>query len=147
MIKINNLKDLQTYFPSVSDEAIAFLQSINEQTENGKYTFSEDVFVNVMSLQTKTDETAPMEAHDVYVDFQYMAKGEEKILYAPKKDLVITEEYNAVKDRAFYSFEKADPVVYKDGEGVVLYPEEAHLPGLAVNESRLVTKAVMKIRY
>ena len=147
MIKITNLKDLQTYFPSVSDEAIAFLKSITESTENGKYPFGEDVFVNVQSVQTKTDESAPMEAHDVFVDFQYMVKGEEKIIYAPKKELAIAEEYNAVKDRAFYSWKQGEAVTYQDGEGVVLYPEEAHLPGLAVNESKLVKKAVVKIRY
>lgn len=147
MIKITNLKDLQTYFPSVSDEAIEFLKNITESTENGKYPFGEDVFVNVQSVQTKTDENGKMEAHDVFVDFQYMVKGEEKILYAPKKNLPIIEEYNEVKDRAFYGFDKGEAVTYTDGEGVVLYPEEAHLPGLAVKESKLVKKAVMKIRY
>lgn len=147
MIKITNLKDLQTYFPSVSDEAIEFLKNLTEQTENGKYPFGVDVFVNVQSVQTKTDESGMMEAHDVFVDFQYMVKGEEKIIYAPKKGLAVGEEYNEAKDRAFYRWEKGEAVTYTDGEGVVLYPEEAHLPGLAVNESKLVKKAVVKIRY
>lgn len=147
MIKITNLKELQTYFPSVSDEAIEFLKNLTEATENGTYPFGDDVFVNVMSLQTGTDESAMMEAHEVFVDFQYMVKGEEKILIAPKAELEIGKAYNEVDDGALYCHSGGEAVVYKDGEGVVIYPKEAHLPGLAVKESRLVKKAVMKIRY
>lgn len=146
MIKITDLQELKKYFPYVPDEAIAFVKGLTEETENGKYPFGENVFVNVMSVQTKTDETAPMEGHDKYVDFQYMVSGEEKIIYTPKKGLKVTDEYNEVKDRAFYAWETGESVVYKSGEGVVLYPEEAHLPGLVVTESKTVKKAVMKIK-
>ncbi|MBQ8320390.1 MAG: YhcH/YjgK/YiaL family protein [Clostridia bacterium] len=147
MIKLTNLQDLQKYFPSVTDEAIAFLKALSESTENGKYPFGPDVTVNVQSVQTKTDETAMMEAHDVFVDFQYMVSGEEKIIFTPKANLKIGKEYDEVKDRAFYVWEEGESVTYQSGEGVVLYPEEAHLPGLAVKESKLVKKAVVKIRY
>ena len=145
MIKITNLQDLKKYFDFVPDQAIAFLKGLTEETENGKYPFGDKVYVNLMSVQTTTDETKPMEAHDRYVDFQYMVSGEEKIIYTPKQGLPVTTEYNEVKDVAKYAWEKGESVNYQTGEGVVLYTEEAHLPGLAVTESKTVKKAVMKI--
>ena len=147
MIKITNLKDLQKYFPVVSDEAIEFIKNLTEETENGKYPFGENCFVNVQTVTTKTDESAMMEANEKFVDFQYMVKGEEKIVYTPKAGLEQGTPYDEVKDRAFYKWTAGDTVLYADGEGVVLYPEEAHLPGLAVNGSKTVKKAVVKIRY
>ena len=146
MIKITNLQDLKKYFDFVPDEAIAFLAGLTEETENGKYYFGDKVFVNVMDVQTKTDETAPMEGHDKYVDFQYMVSGEEKILYTPKQGLAVTTEYNEVKDVAKFAHNGGEAVTYQSGEGIVLYPEEAHLPGLAIAESKTVKKAVMKIK-
>ena len=145
MIKITNLQDLKKYFDFVPDQAIDFLKGLTEETENGKYPFGDKVYVNLMSVQTTTDETKPMEAHDRYVDFQYMVSGEEKIIYTPKQGLPVTTEYNEVKDVAKYAWEKGESVNYQTGEGVVLYTEEAHLPGLAVTESKTVKKAVMKI--
>ena len=146
MIKVTDLKALKAYFPYVPDEAIDFMASLTVDTENGKYPFGEKVFVNVMNVQTTRDEASPMEAHEKYVDFQYMVCGEEKIIVADKTGLKVVDEYNEAKDRAFYAWENGESVVYATGEGVVLYPNEGHLPGLAVNEEKTVKKAVMKIR-
>ena len=146
MIKITNLKDLQKYFDNVPDEAIAFLESATKDTANGKYPFTEDCFVNVMDCNTKADCTAMMEAHDKFVDVQFLIDGEEKIFYTDRTPLELGEAYNEAKDRCFYKWEKADVVTYKTGEAVVLYPQEAHLPGCAVNTPMVAKKAVMKVR-
>lgn len=145
MLKITNLQDLKKYF-NVPEEALQFLANATKATENGKYPFTPDCFINVMDCQTKNDDTAMMEAHDKFVDVQFMIDGEEKIYYTDRTPLELGEAYNEAKDRCFYKWEKADVVTYKTGEAVVLYPIEAHLPGRAVTEEMTVKKAVMKVR-
>lgn len=146
MIKLNQLSELTKYF-TVPESAMEFLSRANTYTECGRYEFSEDCFVNVITCDTKEDCTGLMEAHVVFVDVQYMLDGEEKILYTPKEGLPLAKDYDEKKDRSFYSFETADEITYETGEGVVLYPAEAHLPGCAITTSKHIKKAVIKIRY
>lgn len=143
MIKVTSYQDLKKYF-TVPDEALAFLSTITKDTENGRYHFGDDCFVNVMNYTTKT-ELADMEAHDVYVDVQCLFTGEERIYYADRSALHETVPLNEAKDVLFFAYEPSPYVDYLSGECIVLYPEEAHLPGRAVSTSMTVKKAVMKL--
>ena len=144
MIKIQAYSELKKHF-RIPDEAIAFLENATPDTENGKYPFGEDCFINVMDAQTKS-ELADMEAHDVYVDVQCLLAGEEKIFYTDKAPLTMTLEKEG-KDCKMYAWETAEAVTYKAGEGIILIPCEAHLPNRAVNEPMAIKKAVVKIKY
>ena len=143
MIKITNYQDLKNYF-NVPDAAIAFLSAISESTENGRYPFGADCFINVMDCTT-SEALADMEAHDVYVDVQCLITGEERIYYASRAPLTITKPMNEAKDVMFFAYVPSPHVDYKAGECVVLYPEEAHLPGRAVSTPVTAKKAVMKL--
>lgn len=143
MYKLQNYQDIKQYF-NVPDAAIAFLESATVDTPNGRHEFNEDCYINVMNSNTKTEQGA-MEAHEVFVDVQCLIAGEEKILVADKTALPVHTPYNPAKDAAFYDFDAAETVTYTAGECVVLYPNEAHLPCLAVNEPMTVKKAVMKL--
>ena len=143
MIKITNYQDLKNYF-NVPDAALAFLAAISESTENGKYPFGADCFINVMDCTTR-EEQGDMEAHDVYVDVQCLFSGEERIYYKNREGLTVTKELNEQKDVMFFAYAPCEYVDYKTGECVALYPEEAHLPGRAVTNSLTVKKAVMKL--
>ena len=144
MIKITNLNELSNYF-DIPAEALDFLCSINTETENKRYDFSEDCYINVQSVETKP-ETPLMEAHVKFVDIQCLIDGEEKIYYVKKEGLPILKEYNEGGDAALYHFsEESEAVCYKAGEAIVLYPCEAHLPNRAVNESLKIKKAILKI--
>ena len=143
MIKVTNYEQIKEFF-NVPDEAIAFLASADESTACGRYEFGENCYVNVIESKTKT-ELAPMEAHEVFVDVQCLLVGEEKILYTDKAGLPVTTPYNEQKDVVFFDFTSADEVCYRAGEGIVLYPNEAHLPGRAVTTEMTVKKAVLKI--
>ncbi len=145
MIKLQNLDELKQYF-AVPDELIDFAKTLTEKTENRRYEFSDGCFVNVMHVDTKA-ELGDMEAHERYVDVQCVLAGEEKFLYANRASLTVTVPYDAEKDIGFYAFEFAEEVVCLAGEGIVLYPNEAHLPGRAVTEPMTIKKAVIKIPY
>lgn len=146
MIKITNYQELTKYF-NVPKEALDFLAKASKDTECGKYVFSDDCFINVITVDTTEEATKMMEAHVKFVDVQYLLDGEEKIYYTDKAPLELGQEYDEKKDRSFYKWTNADEVSYQAGEGVVLYPNEAHLPGCAVVKSQTIKKAVIKIRY
>lgn len=143
MIKIANYQDLKQFF-NVPDAALAFLAAISENTDNGKYPFGADCFINVMDCTTR-EELADMEAHDVYVDVQCLISGEERIYYTDRAPLAVTKPMDAAKDVGFFAYTPCPYVDYKAGECVVLYPEEAHLPGRATNAPITAKKAVMKL--
>ncbi len=144
MIKIQSYSELTKYF-RIPAEAIAFLESATPDTENGKYSFGEDCFINVMDAQTKS-ESGDMEAHEVYVDVQCLLSGEEKIFYTDKAPLTMTLDTEG-KDLKLYAWSTAESVTYKAGEGIILIPSEAHLPNRAVGEPMAIKKAVVKIKY
>ena len=144
MIKIKNPQEIKKYF-KIPDEAVAFLESVTENTENKKYVFSDDCFINVQNCLTKT-ECIGMEAHEKYVDIQCLVKGEEKIYYKNREGLTVTKPRSENGDTTIYAFpEGADFVCYCGGEGIILYTDEAHAPNKAVNEPMETKKVVVKI--
>ena len=144
MIKITKIDELKNYF-NVPEEALALVRGANADTENKRYDFGDKCFVNVQDTATAL-ETPLMEAHEKFVDVQYLISGEEKIFYIAKEGLPIQRPYSEKGDMAFYDFdEKSESVCYKSGEAVILYPEEAHLPNRALGEPMAIKKAVIKI--
>ena len=110
----------------------------------GKYQLDGDnIYYMVQQYNTNPDKTVA-EAHKKYIDIQYIVKGEEIIAVAPiqaEKKLVDAKEE---KDVWHYECE-TQPMILKDGDFMVLYPSDLHLPGKAVNEPREVLKVVLKV--
>lgn len=144
MLKINDLKELKKLFDYLPDEAIAFVENADENTACGRYEFGEDCYVNVSVCETKPE--TKMEGHEKYIDAQYLILGEEKMLVCDKSGLKVEKEYDEVNDYAFFFYDKADEVIYRKGEAIVLYPNDAHSPDRMVTVPTMRKKAVMKIR-
>ena len=144
MIKITNIEEIKKYF-NIPEEAVEFVKGATVDTENKRYDFGEKCFINVQNVSTAC-ETPLMEAHEIFVDVQYLISGEEKIFYTAKEGLPVQRPYSEKGDGALYDFdENSESVCYKAGEAVVLYPEEAHLPNRAVGEPMAIKKAVIKV--
>ncbi len=145
MIKFTSFSELNSLF-SFPTEALDFVKNATQSTENKRYDFGDDCYINIMDCDTKCD-TPLMEAHEIYIDIQYLIYGEEKMHIADKGGLEILKPYSESNDCALYAFpEKFDTVTYKSGEGIVLLPNEAHLPNRAVNEPMTIKKAVIKLK-
>ncbi len=144
MFKINDLKELKKHFEYLPDEAISFVENADENTACGKYTFGEDCYVMISEYETKLE--TKMEAHEKYIDAQYLIFGEEKMLVCDKRELQVEKEYDGENDYAFYFFDQAEEIVYQAGEAIVLFPNDAHSPDRAVGAPAVRKKAVMKIR-
>ena len=116
-----------------------------ENLADGKYLIdSERIFANVQSYETKI--TAPFEAHKKYIDIQYMIKGEEKIGVVDYDVCTTVEQYNSQKDIEFLDCsENVNYCTLKEGEFLILYPDDAHQPSLAIDNPDFVKKAVVKV--
>ena len=110
----------------------------------GRYELDGDnMYVLVQEYNTKLREEAKWEAHRRYIDLQYVVRGAEGMGYANIHHLQ-QGEYDAAKD-FLPLFGEGDLVKLKSGYFVLLFPEDAHMPSLAIENPKPVKKVVIKI--
>lgn len=143
--RITNAHLYSTLSPAIK-RAFEYLKQIDLVIlANGKHAIDgEAMFVIVQEYDTKPKEQGKWEAHRRYIDVQYMIRGTEQIGYAHLARLAPAQDYDASRDVAFYSG-AGDFSTIQEGSFMILFPEDAHMPGIAVNEPMQVKKAVVKI--
>lgn len=148
---IDKLENFEHYhFGAAWQKAFAFLKSLSPDSQERRYLIEgEDIFALVMSYETFAPESALFEAHRDYVDIQTVISGGEGFECAFKSDLTIETPYDAAVEAEFYK--RTSPgqtrVNVFPGTFVMLYPHDAHMPGLMIgDEARLVKKVVVKIK-
>jgi YhcH/YjgK/YiaL family protein len=104
----------------------------------------DDVFVMVQEYDSKPKADGFWEAHRQYADIQLVVSGAEHMGYAPTPTLK-AGDYDDSRD-----------LLPLDGEGLfiemragtfmILWPQDAHMPGMAIDTSSPVKKAVVKVR-
>ncbi len=105
----------------------------------------DNIYANIQSYETK--DSAPYEAHREYADIQFMIKGEERIGVTDYSNCTVTETYNKGKDIEFLSLDKEDFFeTIKEGEFLVLFPQDAHKPSINPDKKQHVKKVVVKIK-
>jgi YhcH/YjgK/YiaL family protein len=103
----------------------------------------EAMYALVQEYDTKLKEEGKWEAHRRYIDLQYVVKGVEGIGYA-NIDHLKQGEYDTTKD--FLPLQgEGDLVTIRSGSFVLLFPEDAHMPGMAIGTPTPVKKIVLKI--
>jgi YhcH/YjgK/YiaL family protein len=102
-----------------------------------------NLYALVQEYDTKLKEQAKWEAHRRYIDLQYVVQGAEGFGYANIHHLQ-QGEYEAAKDFLPLHGE-GDFITVKSGSFILLMPEDAHMPGMAVGEPVPVRKIVLKI--
>ena len=127
------------------ERGLRYLQTMDlEHLPPGRYDIAGDqVFALVQEYESKPKEEGFWEAHDKYIDIQYVVAGREHMGYAPTASLRETERDAAID------------LVKLEGEGrflelaegsfVVMAPQDAHMPGMAVEGPQLVKKVVVKV--
>jgi len=101
------------------------------------------MYVTSQEYATKLPEQGKWEAHRRYIDLQYLISGTERIGYSQLSKMT-HGEYNPEKDFLALAG-SGDFVTLNAGDFMLLFPEEAHMPGMAVDQPVLVKKAVVKI--
>ena len=114
---------------------------------DGKYrVLGDDVIADVQTYTTQPVELRRFEAHDVHFDIQYIAEGEEFFGVSPRENLKISEAHPERDTFFFESPQKFTMILLREGDFVVVAPEDAHMPKCAVENPARVRKVVIKIK-
>ncbi|WP_443660608.1 YhcH/YjgK/YiaL family protein [Clostridium algidicarnis] len=127
-------------------EALNFLKK--EDIRNipvGRYDILEDkVFALVQEYEPSDISEYELESHKRYIDLQFIVRGKESIAYANIKDLHISKEYDEESD---YQLLKgpSDILTAKENSFFIFMPEDAHKPGIRLEDCLNVKKIVVKV--
>jgi YhcH/YjgK/YiaL family protein len=102
-----------------------------------------DVRALVQRYTTKLAHEGRWEAHRTHIDLQFVLTGEEHIGVVPIGRLT-AEPYDAEKDIMWLTGD-GDRVTLRPGDFVLLWPEDAHMPAMAIDTPMPVLKVVIKI--
>lgn len=145
---IDQLKNISLYFGINENLTIAlrYLQNINlSNISPGRYEIDgSKIYALIQKYETKPREKGLWEAHQLYTDIQYIARGSELIGYANVDDLKDIK-YDADKDFLLLQGD-GDFFEVQDGTFVIFMPQDAHRPGISVSASQTVEKIVLKVR-
>lgn len=128
----------------------AFLASVHEKMDLGEISLiGEEVFAKIMRYDTTENNNDMVEAHNQYVDIQFLISGSELIKVYDRELLEIKKDYSAVTDCEFFNpavGARLCNLTLNPGYFAVLFPQDAHLAALnPVDEPVSVHKIVIKI--
>jgi YhcH/YjgK/YiaL family protein len=131
------------------DKAFAFLKDNDlAKMEVRRYEIDGDnVYAPISEYMTKNEEDAKYEAHQKYIDIQYVINGKELIGIAPmslKKEIL--DPYNPEKDVMFLSVERIINFKATPDRFFIFFPDDTHRPGLKDGENSQVRKVVVKVK-
>ncbi|MDD2762389.1 MAG: YhcH/YjgK/YiaL family protein [Opitutaceae bacterium] len=99
-----------------------------------------------MAYRTKSRSEGFFETHRRYIDVQVIVTGEELMEVAAAAGLAVTQDYDEASDFIKYADTGAASVLWmRPGDAAVFWPEDAHMPSLAVRHPALVRKTVIKV--
>ena len=141
-------KEKHLYAPAIQ-KAIAWLQ-INDldALPTGRQEIDGDkLYALVSEYWTEPKEKRRAEAHQKYVDVQYIVRGTESIGYSPLQEgLDVLEDKLVEKDAIFYMNPPGEvEIILEAGMFAVLFPWDVHRPNCLRGEAAPVRKVVMKI--
>lgn len=129
------------------DKAFAFLKENDlSSLKPGKIQIDgENVFATVTEGPTKDIDQTRWEAHRIYQDIHYVIKGKEQIGIAPVSLATVVSAYDPIKDIGFYT---AIGKYYESKKNTffIIFPQDAHRPGIKVDDFASEKKIVIKVR-
>ena len=108
----------------------------------------DEVYAMIQAYTSRPVTDAPrFEAHRKYLDIQYLVSGTEAMGWAPLDQLAVNVPYDDERDRALGTVpvRSRTLVLFSAGYAILLYPSDAHSPGLAAHEPEPVVKVVVKV--
>ena len=129
------------------DLALDYIAGVGGDVPVGTEVLSDGVKAVVSEYRTRPVNEKGYEAHRVFADVQYLLSGRELVRCKPLAEVNETVPYDAVKDIAFYADCPGAELPIGDGYFIVLFPDDAHMPCLAIDGQPVdVKKVVMKVR-
>ena len=107
----------------------------------------DELFYIVQRYATKPFEDGLFEAHEKYIDIQFVADGEEVISYARLENLEVEKPYDEAGDCALYKVPgEVAAINMAAGMFCVLFPQDGHMPCRELNGPSNVLKVVVKVK-
>ena len=100
------------------------------------------LFVTRFDVQTSTDESRSFEYHRRYLDIFTLAAGEERVDIATPEKLTVQDQHDDYWGCAGHAEQS---VILTPGSFLVLFPGDAHRPGMAAAEPKNISRIVFKI--
>ena len=148
---INRKEFALSYFKNKErwDKAFIFLKDNDlSKLELKRYDIDgNNLYAPVSEYITKNEEDARYEAHQKYIDIQYVVSGKELIGISPmslKKEILVP--YDASKDVMFLTVTQGVNFSADPDRFFIFFPDEAHRPGLKDGENSQVRKVVVKVK-
>ncbi|MEH8115360.1 YhcH/YjgK/YiaL family protein [Gallibacterium anatis] len=138
-----------SYYPEAIQKALLFLKNTDfNSLAVGHYPIEGDkIFAQVLDLTTQEKEVILPEAHQRYLDVQYLHSGQELIGVAvdiPPEDIAIP--YNSARDILFYKDVPHETMlVMRPGNFAIFFPQDIHRPACIDQESSSIRKIVVKV--
>ena len=148
---INRKEFAHTYFKNKErwDKAFTFLKSNDlSKLEIKRYDVDGDnLYATVSEYLTKNEEDAKFEAHQRYIDIQYVIIGTEQMTLAPismKKDILTP--YDPSKDIEFMTVNQSNNYKATPEMFFIFFPSDIHRPSVKIGENAQVRKVVVKVK-
>ena len=129
--------------------AFDFLRSLTADSDEKKHIIlGDEIFASVTHYKTRSPEKAVLESHRKFIDIHAVINGSETIECFLRDGLTVDSVYDESKDAEFYKRICPGPtrVDLFPGSFITLFPHDAHMPSLMINEtSEMVKKVVVKI--
>ena len=105
----------------------------------------DDLFYFLQTYDSKPANDAP-EAHKKYIDIQCVLSGRENMTVSPLEDMEEEVLPRPEGDIRFYHGPVRSQVTLVPGMFAVLFPGDAHAPGIAVDGPEQCRKVVVKVK-
>jgi YhcH/YjgK/YiaL family protein len=149
MIK-DNLSNSKTYekLNKGFDKAFKFLRELKNPQTGKTVIDGDNVYANInIGAALKDYNNAKWENHKKYIDIQYVLKGKEKFGYCDVSKLEKAEGYVEAKDIEFYNGKgDYDILTLSEGEFIILFPQDAHLPQLKTEDAAADDRVIVKVK-
>lgn len=128
------------------DRALRYLRTTNlGALETGRHDIDGDnVFALVSDYETKPRQACAWEAHRRHADVQYVHTGTEQMGVAALPTLA-AGPYDEEKD-VLFAKGSGEFFALRPNRFVILFPHDAHMPGVSAAEPATVRKIVIKVR-
>jgi len=130
---------------NVWKEAFIWLEQVSPEIKEGTYEINDQVKAIIKISQTEPREKGFYEVHKNVIDIHYCL-NEELIDWVPASLLVPSNEYDSQNDYQLFKLSpKASTIHLIKNSFAIFFPGEAHLPKIAIGETRPLKKVVVKI--
>jgi YhcH/YjgK/YiaL family protein len=145
---IDDLKNSSIYIKLHSrfEDAFNYLKENDFSTiEPGDYEIDgNNIYAMVRNMDTKLKESCSWQSHKKYIDIHYLFEGVEGFGYA-SVDQMKFSVYDEKKDKVTLTGNGDFFTLYK-GSFIVCYPQDIHMPAVALKEPEKITKIIIKVK-